>query len=135
MKYLLDTNTCIRYLNGRSLAVFKRLNETSEADVCVCSVVKFEMRYGALRSNAVEKTLAQQERFLNRFVSLEFDDEAHIYAAKIRVDLARVGTPVGPYDLLIASIALANNLILVTHNTSEFGRIAHLSIEDWETDL
>ncbi|MHB8629185.1 MAG: type II toxin-antitoxin system tRNA(fMet)-specific endonuclease VapC [Aggregatilineales bacterium] len=132
MKYLLDTNTCIRYLNGRSQAVFQRLNETPEADVCVCSVVKFELRYGALRSEYVEKTLAQQEKFLSRYKSLPFDDAAHVHAAKIRADLARAGTPIGPYDLLITAIALANNLIVITHNTGEFGRVAGLQIEDWE---
>jgi tRNA(fMet)-specific endonuclease VapC len=132
MKYLLDTNTCIRYLNGRSPAVFRRLNDTPEADICVCGVVKFELRFGALRSESVEKTLAQQEKFLSRYKSLPFDDAAHIHAAKIRADLAKAGTPIGPYDLLIAAIALANALIVVTHNTAEFGRVVGLKIEDWE---
>src|SRR5258708_14714124 len=131
MKYLLDTNTCIRYLNGRSPAVFQHLNETLEADVCVCSVVKFELRYGALRREYVEKTLAQQEKFLSRYKSLPFDDAAHIHAARIRADLARAGTPIGPYDLLIAAIARVNNLIVITRNTNEFGRVAGLQIEDW----
>ncbi len=134
MKYLLDTNTCIRFLTGWSPAVFQRLHETPESDVCVCSIVKLELRYGALRSEYVEKTLAQQEKLLSRYRSLPFDDAAHLQAAKIRADLARAGTPIGPYDLLIAAIALANSLILVTHNTSEFGRIRELQIEDWETD-
>jgi len=132
VKYLLDTNTCIRYLTGRSPAVLARLDHTLEADICVCSIVKFELCYGALRSTQVEKTLEQQEKFLNRFVSLAFDDQAHFYAAQIRADLARIGTPIGPNDLLIAAIALANNLTLVTHNTSEFGRVKDLPIEDWE---
>lgn len=132
MKYLLDTNTCIRYLSGRSPAVFQRLDQTPEAEICICSVVKFELRYGALRSTYVEKTLAQQQIFLDRFVSLPFDDAAHIYAAQIRADLAQAGTPIGPNDLLIAAIALANNLILVTHNTREFARVTGLKIEDWE---
>ena len=78
--------------------------------------------------------MAQQVKFLNRFVSLPFDDQAQIHAAKIRADLADAGTPIGPYDLLIAAIALANNLILVTHSTKEFGRVHGLRIEDWETD-
>lgn len=89
MKYLLDTNTCIRYLNGRSPEVFQRLNEIDEEDVCLCSVVKFELRYGALRSDHVEKTLAEQETFLKRFVSLPFDDAAHSFAAQIRATLAK----------------------------------------------
>jgi tRNA(fMet)-specific endonuclease VapC len=132
MKYLLDTNTCIVYLNGRSPSVFQRLDTLPEQDICVCSVVKFELRYGALRSNAIEKTLEQQEKFLSRFVSLPFDDKAQLHAARIRADLSRAGTPIGPYDLLIAAIALANDLILVTHNTAEFERVGDLKIEDWE---
>jgi tRNA(fMet)-specific endonuclease VapC len=132
MKYLLDTNTCIRYLNGRSPAVFKRLNEIPETDICVCSIVKFELRYGALRSDYIEKTLAQQEKFLSRYISLSFDDVAQLHAATIRAELSRFGTPIGPYDLLIAAITIANNLILVTHNTREFARIAGLQLEDWE---
>ena len=132
MKYLLDTNTCIRYLNGRSPSVFKKLDSLPETDICVCSIVKLELRYGALRSNAIKKNLAQQGKFLDRFVSLPFDDKAQVHAAQIRADLAKAGTPIGPYDLLIAAIALANNLILVTHNTREFKRVADLQIEDWE---
>jgi tRNA(fMet)-specific endonuclease VapC len=132
MKYLLDTNTCIRYLNGRSPSVLQRLDALPETDISVCSIVKFELRYGALRSNYPEKTLAEQEVFLSRFVSLPLDDEAQIYAAEIRANLAQAGTPIGPYDLLIASIAYANDLILVTHNTREFIHIAKLKLEDWE---
>jgi tRNA(fMet)-specific endonuclease VapC len=120
-------------LSQRALTgVFRRLSETSPTDICVCSVVKFELRYGALRSDYVEKTLAEQEKFLNRFVSLSFDDQAQWYAAQIRANLARAGTPIGPYDLLIAAITLANGLTLVTHNTGEFGRVVGLQIEDWE---
>jgi len=134
MKYLLDTNTCIRYLNGNSPAVFERLNETSETDICVCSIVKFELRYGALRSKHVEKALAEQEKFLSRFVSLPFGERAQVHAAQIQADLARAGTPIGPYDLLIAAIALAEGLTVATHNIGEFGRVEGLQIEDWEAD-
>jgi tRNA(fMet)-specific endonuclease VapC len=132
MKYLLDTNTCIRYLNGRSPNVLQRLDAMSEADICVCSIVELELRYGALRSDRIDKTLAEQTNFLKRFVSLPVDHHAAMQAARIRADLALAGTPIGPYDLLIAAIALANSLILVTHNTSEFSRVAGLKLEDWE---
>lgn len=133
MKYLLDTNTCIRYLNGRSPGLLHKLDDLAEENVFVCSVVKFELRYGALRSNNVGKSLATQQTFLDRFVSLPFDDAAHVYAAEIRANLARVGTPIGPNDVLIAAIALANGLTLVTHNVREFERVDGLAIEDWET--
>ena len=134
MIYLLDTNACIVYLNRRNSGVMKRLQSLSPKDVAVCSVVKSELFYGANRSNNPKRTLALPKKFLNNFVSLPFDDEAAIAYGKIRSDLAAKGTPIGPYDLQIAAIALANDLILVTHNTREFSRIADLKLEDWEIE-
>ncbi len=132
MIYLLDTNACIAYLNRPMSGVRRRLETLSPEDVAVCSVVKSELFYGARRSNNPERTLAGQQEFLNRFVSLPFDDNAAIIYSRIRAQLAALGTPIGPYDLQIAAIAMANNLILVTHNTREFNRIEGLQIEDWE---
>jgi len=68
MKYLLDSNTCIRYLTGRSQSILNKIDSTLQTDMYLCSVVKFELRFGALGSNAVEKTLAQQERFFTRLM-------------------------------------------------------------------
>ena len=134
MIYLLDTNACIVYLNRRNSGVMRRLQSLSPKDIAVCSVVKAELFYGANRSNNPQRTLALQQRFLNNFVSLPFDDKPAIAYSQIRADLAAMGTPIGPYDLQIAAIALANNLILVTHNTREFSRITGLKIEDWEIE-
>ena len=134
MIYLLDTNACIVYLNREVSGVRRRLETLSPADVAVCSVVKAELFYGAMRSNNPERTLAKQQEFLNRFVSLPFDDEAALIYGRIRAQLAAAGTPIGPYDLEIAASALANNLILVTHNTEEFSRVEGLHLEDWEGD-
>lgn len=134
MKYLLDTNTCIRYLNRRSTVVANRLHGTPESDIAVCSVVKAELYFGAMRSANPQVTLQGQRVFVERFISLPFDDASVLYYAQIRADLANKGTPVGGNDLMIAAIAMANNLILVTHNTREFGRVENLQIEDWELD-
>ena len=82
----------------------------------------------------MRSAIALQQKFLNNFVSLPFDDAAATIFGEIRSSLAAKGTPIGPYDLQIAAIALANNLILVTHNTREFSRIADLKLEDWETE-
>ncbi len=132
MTYLLDTNTCIIYLNNRSTSVKEKLESISRQDISVCSVVKAELFYGAMRSNNPSRTLGIQQKFLNQFFSFPFDDSATLIYARIRADLAKKGTPIGPYDLQIAAIALANNLILVTHNTKEFSRVQGLQIEDWE---
>jgi len=132
VRYLLDTNVCVRYLNGRSAAIRQRLRTMVLADITVCSVVKAELFYGAYRSNDLQVTLARQQEFLNLFVSLPFDDEAALVYGEIRAQLAALGTPIGPNDFQIAAIALANKLILVTHNTREFSRVSGLQLEDWE---
>ena len=132
MTYLLDTNTCIRYLNGQSASVLRRLQSLPLTEVAVCSVVKAELYYGAMKSDNPNQTLAKQRMFLDAFASLPFDDRAAELYGRIRADLSRKGTPIGPYDLMIAAIALAHDAILVTHNVREFGRVEGLRFEDWE---
>lgn len=134
MRYLLDTNVCVMYLNGRSTAVRDRLLSIPTQDIAVCSVVKAELFYGAMRSNNSTRTLERQQDFLERFVSLPFEDEAAIVLGQIRARLVSAGTPIGAYDLQIGAIALVNNLTLVTHNTREFERVEGLQVEDWEVE-
>lgn len=132
MTYLLDTNVCIRYLNGRSPGVRAQLQARQPADIVVCSVVKAELFYGAQRSRDPRRSLAAQQQFLQPFRSLPLDDAAAEAAGRLRAHLADQGAPIGPYDLLIAAIALSNACILVTHNGREFGRIPDLAFVDWE---
>lgn len=133
MTYLLDTNVCIRYLNGRSPGVLSRLQALQPTDVVVCAVVKAELFYGAQRSQNPERSLAVQRQFLQPYRSLPFDDAAAELAGLLRAQFADQGRPIGPYDLQIAAIALANNCTLVTHNIREFSRVPNLLIEDWES--
>ncbi|WP_026073147.1 type II toxin-antitoxin system VapC family toxin [Nodosilinea nodulosa] len=132
MLYLLDTNVCVMFLNGRSTLVRDRLLSTPTDAMAICSVVKAELFYGALRSKNPAQTLERQQLFLGKFTSLLFDDGAALAAGRIRANLANLGTPIGPYDLQIAAIAQVNNLTLVTHNTREFDRVDGLQLEDWE---
>jgi tRNA(fMet)-specific endonuclease VapC len=132
LRFLLDTNTCIRYLNGRAPTILTHLAAVPLAEIAVCAPVKAELYYGAARSQNPARSLARQEAFLRVFVSLAFDDHAARFYGRIRADLAARGTPIGANDLLIAAIALAAELTVVTHNTSEFGRISGLALEDWE---
>jgi tRNA(fMet)-specific endonuclease VapC len=133
MKYLLDTNVCITYLNGRSWRLKQRLEAQRPENIYVCAIVKGELYYGAWRSRQPQVTLQAQNEFLNLFSSLPFDDQAAKYYAEIRATLASKGLPIGPNDLLIAAIALANNVTLITHNVREFSRIEGLLWEDWES--
>jgi tRNA(fMet)-specific endonuclease VapC len=130
--WLLDTNACIRYLNGRAPRLRQRLDEVDPGQICVCAVVKAEMFAGAMRSRNPEKSLVIQHAFFARLVSFPFDDKAAEEYGRIRAALWTAGTPVGPNDLMIAAIAKANGATLVTHNTAKFGRVPGLSIEDWE---
>ncbi|MBS3029933.1 MAG: type II toxin-antitoxin system VapC family toxin [Dolichospermum sp. DET50] len=130
--YLLDTNVCIMYLKGKSLSINRYIDNLEVDKIAVCSVVKAELFFGSMRSNNPQKSLKIQKSFLQQFVSLPFDDSCIEIYGKIRADLANTGTPIGSNDIQIAAIALANNLILVTHNVREFSRVKGLKIEDWE---
>lgn len=132
MKFLLDTNACIQLLRrGRGERIRKRL-ETSGGETAVCSVVRAELLYGALRSDRPEHNLTKVRSLLEPFVSFPFDDAAAEHAADIRASLDAQGKTIGAYDLIIAAIARANELTVVTHNVGEFGRITGLQVEDWE---
>ena len=124
----------MRYLNGESVVIRQRLQAIDLVKLTVCSVVKAELFYGAMRSNNPDQTWSRQRQFLEVFVSLSFDDIAALISGRVRAQLANLGTPIGIHDLLIVSIALANNPTLVTHNTGEFMRVEGLRIEDWKAN-
>ena len=88
--------------------------------------------YGAYHSSLAAQNLRLLDRFFEPFISLPFGDDCCDAYGRIRSDLARIGKPIGPNDLQIAATAVANDLTLVTANTAEFGRVAGLSIENWE---
>jgi tRNA(fMet)-specific endonuclease VapC len=131
--FLLDSDTCIRFLNGRSPSIEQRLAATTPSSVKLCSIVKAELLYGAARSINPFAVRAKLELFFAPYASFPFDDSAAVEYGHIRGELARAGTPIGPNDLMIAAIALNRRLTLVTHNTREFSRVAGLLMEDWET--
>ncbi len=130
--YLLDTNACIRILNGSSPNLVRRLRQSLPAELRMCSVVKAELYHGVRRSRRSAANLRLLRKFFAPFVSLPFDDRCAEHYGVIRDELERTGTPIGPNDLMIAAIAVSNDLVLVTHNVREFSRIVGLQIEDWE---
>ena len=132
MKYLLDTNVCVAHLRGKNALVLHRFGLHPPTDLVLCSVVVGELCYGARRSLNPAREQALVDAFVAQFVSLPFDDAAARVYATIRHDLESRGLRIGENDLDIAAIALANNLVLVTHNTAEFSRVPGLTLEDWE---
>jgi tRNA(fMet)-specific endonuclease VapC len=134
LTYLLDSNLCIRLINNSSPAVTSRLTVQQPSDILVSTITELELYYGAYRSAQIDRNLEILQRFFIQFNIIHFDSKSAKIAGRIRADLAAMGTPIGPYDVQIAAVALANDLILVTHNVREFNRVDGLQIEDWEED-
>jgi tRNA(fMet)-specific endonuclease VapC len=131
MRFLFDTNTCIAYLTGRSASVAVRLASVAPNDVALCSVVKAELLHGARKSARVDANLKRLALFFEPFVSLPFDDQASEHYGLVRTELEKLGTPIGPNDLMIAAIARSFQLTLITANRAEFERVPDLRIETW----
>lgn len=130
--FLLDTNTCIRLLNESRGNVHSHFLAHGPADLRLCSVVKAELLYGARHSQRVEQNLELLSRFFAPLESYPFDDRCAEEYGHLRQALASQGKPIGPNDLMIAAIARANDLTLVTHDVDEFARVPGLRMVDWE---
>ncbi|RWM12223.1 MAG: type II toxin-antitoxin system VapC family toxin [Mesorhizobium sp.] len=128
MIYLLDTNAVIAVMTGDEnlLTVLKRNKPQHSA---LSAVVAHEFYYGAYRSQRTTENLTRLDALL--FPLLEFDREDARYAGEVRAMLARSGTPIGPFDVLIGGQARARGLTLMTRNVREFERIKDLALETW----
>lgn len=129
--FLLDTNACVEYLRKKNANVINHIHSRQPDELRVCSVVVGELYFGAFKSLNPPANVSLLATFLPVFLSLPFDDHAAQFYGQIRADLQAKGTLIGPNDLMIAAIALANDLTLVTHNTSEFNRVIGLKLVDW----
>lgn len=130
--WLLDTNAVINYLNRRESPIRARIMARHPDEIVICDIVKAELLYGAYKSTQVERNAAILHLLFEQFSSLPFNGACADRYGKLRADMERTGLVIGPYDLLIASVALQHGTILVTHNTSEFGKVPELRMEDWE---
>jgi len=130
MRYLLDANVVIGLLNDATSKLTRRLRRERPADIAISAIVAHELFYGAFKSCRSTENVALIDSL--QFVVLEFDQEDARQASEVRTFLASRGTPIGPYDVLIAGQAKARNLTLVTHNTDEFGRVPGLRLDDWQ---
>ena len=130
MKYVLDTNTLIYFFKGLG-DVSKHMLAQSPSELAIPTVVLSELEVGITKSTSPRKRKSQLQEITALVNVLPFGIAESRSAAQIRVELEKQGLPIGPYDVLIAATALANNTILITHNQKEFGRIEGLKIEDW----
>lgn len=131
MIWLLDTNICIAWLKGADAGVKTRILKSVPGELMLCSIVKAELLYGARKSTRVAENLSRLETLFASLPTLPFDDDAAEHYGVARAQLEGIGKPIGPNDLLIASIALAHNATLVTRNAAEFRRMVGLRVEVW----
>jgi len=132
VRYLLDTDICIYLIKQKPPSVTDKLTQIDNSEVALSTVSLFELKFGVENSNQYQKSQSALNLFCSSFpIILSFDTLAASYAAKIRSALKRQGKPIGAYDLLIASIALSNDLILVSNNVREFQRVEDLKLENW----
>jgi tRNA(fMet)-specific endonuclease VapC len=134
VSYLLDTNAAIAVLRGRPPVVRKRLRAAlvQQISVAVSVVVLFELHYGVARSQQQRANTERLRVFLSGQIAiLPFEAADAAIAGILRARLEAAGTPIGPYDLLIAAQGLRTGMTVVTANIGEFARVPDLRIEDW----
>ena len=130
LRYMLDTNILIYTIRNRPEEV-RRHFEAHEGEICASSVTAMELLYGAHKSQAVRRNLDAVEGLLARLDILDFDLAAAEQTGQIRAALASNGTPIGPFDVMIAGHARSTGLSLVTNNQGEFARVEGLRLENW----
>lgn len=133
LRYMLDTNLCVRVLRDRPAGLRERFNSRADA-LAISTVVLYELFYGAERSARPDHNRREVERFAAHLEVLAFDAAAAAHAAEIRAALQRIGQTIGAYDLQIAGHARSRGLVVVTGNLGEFQRVDGLRCEDWTPD-
>jgi len=131
MKYLLDTNICIYIIKRKPTIVLEKFRELPLGNVAISAITLAELEYGIRKSANPDRNLEALNQFLVPLDIIAFDYDATTAYGKIRADLEKKGTPIGPLDMLIAAHALSLDITLVTNNEKEFNRIAELKIENW----
>ena len=129
MRYLLDTNAVIAILKSATSPIAAQIRRHDPREIVLSSIVTHELYFGAYKSQFPDANLKRLDAL--RFEVLAFDKEDSIAAGKVRAELQSLGTPIGPFDVLIAGQALCRGLTLVTANTREFVRVQGLTVEDW----
>lgn len=132
MRCLLDTNALIALLHPRRRQqVLQHLLALPPSDVMTSAIAAHELYFGAAKSSRPEENRRRFDRLFQDLQPLEFTREDAIAAGMIRAELGAKGTPIGPYDVLMAGQAKARGLTLVTNNTREFARVPGLDVVDW----
>ncbi len=133
-EYLLDTNICIYLIKKHPPEVMQRFLKIQLQQLHIPTITIFELYYGIQKNNSHRRNLSALENFISPLTVVDFNLEAAKQAAKIRDTLQKKGTPIGPYDIQIAAIALSLDMVLLTNNTRKFEHVKGLKLENWVSD-
>lgn len=128
--WVLDTNTLIYFFKGEG-QIADELFRHPPTDIAIPTIVVYELQVGIAKSSSPQKRARQLEELLSVIQVVPFHQREARVAADIRASLEKRGTPIGPYDTLIAGTALAHGATLVSRNTKEFRRVKTLRVENW----
>ncbi len=130
MRYMLDTDICIYTINERPAAVLRAFRQFQSTGLGISSVTATELFFSVARTGS-QRNLDALRRFIATLEVAPFDAQAAEVSGSMRAWLAAQGTPIGPYDSLIAAHAHALGVALVTNNTREFERVPGLKVVNW----
>lgn len=132
MRYMLDTNTVSYYLRRSSPALEERMNEgLKRRHMAISAITRAELRFGQMGLPPQDRRRPLIDGFLLQLPSMEWNSDAADRYGTLKHTLKTQGMPIGEMDTQIAAHALAEKLILVTHNTRHFEKIPGLKLEDW----
>jgi tRNA(fMet)-specific endonuclease VapC len=131
MSYLLDTDICIYLLNEGSPALYEQFQKHARARICVSTITEAELYYGALHSQKSQQNRERVVLFLDPLETLPFDSQAAQEFAMIKEAFTKKGNPIGVMDMLIAAVAKAQGMSVVTNNQRHFTRVRGLKVENW----
>lgn len=130
MKYLLDSDTIIYYLNGDK-EITEKISKVHVNKLYTSSINQAELFYGAYNSKHIRGNVDVIKRFLTFLEILPFEKNTADIYGKIKSNLKKNGELIADMDLCIAAIAISNKMTLVTNNTKHFKRITELKLENW----
>ena len=131
MRYMLDTNICIFAIRRKPTNVLLNLLNKISSDICISVITYSELIHGVEKSRDIDRNRLALTMFLSEMEIVPYDAQDAEEYGRIRAELEKQGTPIGPMNMLIAAHAKSRGCTLVTNNTREIERVKNLQLEDW----
>jgi tRNA(fMet)-specific endonuclease VapC len=130
IKYLLDTDICIYWLKGKN-TVKDKIDRVGRSAIAICSITVSELYFGAYNSSRIDKNLIIATNFIQSLPVISLNNETLKKFGQLKAQLRQAGTPIADFDLMIASVAITQDLILVTNNIRHYQRVIGLKLDNW----